>query len=167
MPLSAKLFIISAATSSRSGRAASSSGEVVADTAAQTCVLLRAEHLCDVAQTVVACLAAAGLHAQTAEGEGEVVNHHEEAFEFYLLLVHPVAHSVATEVHIGGRLEQEEGLVLHAQFADETIAFVLKGHIGRGGHCVQHAKANIVARSGILGSDIAQAYDEMVHGILI
>ena len=143
----------------------SAAGEVVADAEAQTCVLLGAEHLCDMAQSVVARLAAAGFHAERAEGKSEVINDHEESFQLYLLFVHPVAHGVATEVHIGGRLEEEERLVLHAHFADEAIALVLKGYIGCGGHCVQHAKANVVARPSILGPYVAQAYDEMVHGI--
>ena len=141
----------------------SAAGEVVADAETQAGVLLRAEDGGDVAQTVVAALATAGLHAQRAEGQGEVVGNDEELRGGDFLLVQPVAHGIAAEVHIRGGLEEEELLVLHADGRDEAVAAVLPRGAGIGSQLIDDAKAYVVARVGVLGTDIAETCNE-IHG---
>ena len=115
------------------------------------------------AQAVVARLAARGLQAQGAKGKRQIVHDDEHVFQGDVLLFHPVAHGVAGEVHIRGGLEQNKPLVLQAHFGHSPVAAVFKKDIGRLGQGVQYSETYVVARVGIFGSDVAQAYNKECH----
>ena len=134
----------------------SAAGEVVADAETQAGVLLRAEDGGDMAETVVASLAAAGFHTQRTERQGEVIGDDEELVDGDFLLVKPVTHGITAEIHIGGGLEEEELLVLHAYGGDETIAAVLPSGTGIGSQLIDDAETHIMARVSIFDTDIAE-----------
>ena len=141
----------------------SAAGEIVADAKAQTGILLRAEHTADMFQSVVSGFAAAWAHSQLPEGQREVVDHHEHVFHRDFLLVHPVAHRVAREIHVGGGLEKRERLVFHLQRGDGTISLVLKYKIGRLSQGVQYSKSYVVTGLGIFATDIPQPDNQKIH----
>ena len=114
-------------------------------------------------QAVVPRLAARGLEAQFAERQGEVIAHHQHALHGNFLLVHPVAHGVARQVHIRRRFQKDKRLVLHFQGRDEPIALVLKNNIGRPGEGVQYTESDIVTGAGIFVADIAQPHNQEIH----
>lgn len=145
----------------------SAAWEIVADAKAQTGVLLRAEHTADVLQSVVSGLTASRSHSQLPERQREVVDHHENIFQGNFLLVHPVAHRVSGEVHVGGGFEQRERLVFHFQRGDGAISLVLKYKIGRLSQGVQYSKSYVVTGLGIFATDIPQPDNQKIHLLMI
>lgn len=73
--------------------------EVVAYAKTEAGILLGAEYLGYVLQTVVTSIAAAGFHSHLAEGQGDVIHTDEEMGELNLLLLHPVANGITAQVH--------------------------------------------------------------------
>ena len=139
------------------------SGKVVADAEFQAVVLLRAQGLGYVAQSVVAAVGSALSHADGAYGQTEVVGNDEQPFERYLFLLHPIADGKAGEVHVGGRLEEDKFLVLYPHVGDETVSSVLKNDIGRPCEGVQYSESDIVAGAIVFGSDVTQPYNQVLH----
>ena len=76
---------------------------------------------------------------------------------------HPVAHSFATEVHIGGGLQEDELGVLNASRSDISIALGLEACTHALGECVSDAEADIMACRFVLPTDVAETYDEVFH----
>ena len=66
---------------------------------------MRAEHLSDVFESVVAGIATASLYPDGAEWEGYIVYKYENVVDIDSLLLFSVAHGVAAKVHIGRRLQ--------------------------------------------------------------
>ena len=138
--------------------------EAVADAHAQTGVLLRTEHLLDVAQPVVSARTALALEAQGADGQGEVVDDDEQVLAGDVLLVQPVADGVAAEVHERGGLEQHELAVLDGRVGHVAVAAVLKNSIGRLGKGVQYVVTYVVAGVFVFVAWIAQTdYQVFCH----
>ena len=73
--------------------------EVVANAKTEAGILLGAEYLSYVLQTVVSGIAATWFHAHLAEGQGDVIHTDEEMGKLDLLLLHPVANGITAQVH--------------------------------------------------------------------
>ena len=115
----------------------------------------------------MAALAALWLHAYGAKGQGDVVNDDKEALKGDVLLVHPIAHGIAREVHICGGLEEEEFLVFYSHPGYEAVALVLKADASIGGELVGDAETNVVTCGGVFVTDISQTGYEVKHSGLI
>ena len=137
--------------------------EFVADAEAQAGVLLCAEHLTDAPQTVVPALAAGGLEAQVAEGQRQIVDGYEQVLQGNVALVHPVAHGVAAQVHVGGGLEQDEFIAPQGHLGDKAVALVLEGDACLGCQSVDDAKSDVVACLPVLVADVSQARYEKIY----
>ena len=85
----------------------SASWIVVADTHTQTCEVL-SDELHDMPQTVMPAIAAVGFQSEVAQGQCHVVADDEQSALVDLLLIEPIAHGIATEIHESGRLQQED-----------------------------------------------------------
>ncbi len=95
--------------------------------------------------------------ADGAEGQGEVVHQDEDVGRLDVLLVFPVAHGVAAEVHICRGFEQCHQLVLEAEAGDVAVAFGGPGGAYRLGQGVGDAEADVVPGAGIFRADVAQS----------
>jgi hypothetical protein len=137
--------------------------ELVADAEAQAGVLVGAEALGDALQTVVAALASGGLHAQGAQGQGDVVADHQQPLEVYLLLLDPVAHGVAAEVHVGRGFEENEFVASQPHLSHGSVALVLKHGSGFCRQRVDHAESYVVAGTDVFVAYVAESCDEIVH----
>ena len=79
----------------------------------------------DVPQSVVAAVRALFANPDGTERQVQVVHQHEHVLHGDLLLLKPVPHGVAGEVHIRGGFEQYHFGVLHATFGYEPVTLVL------------------------------------------
>ena len=138
--------------------------EIVADTEAQSCILLRTEDLRDVFQPIVSGFAARGLEAQLSKGQCEIIDDNQGLLNGNFLLVHPIANSIARKIHVCRWLEQDEGLVLEPKRGDKSVSFVFPSGTGFRCQIVDHAETDVVTRAFIFLSDIAESDDEMIHG---
>ena len=137
--------------------------EVVAQSDAQARIVLAYE-LLYVAQAVVRAGAAARLEAQGAQGQRQVVGDDEQAVLVDVLLVEPVAHGVAAQIHIGGGLEQEELASAHTALGHIAVAAVVENNIGRFCESVQYHIADVVAGGAVFGAGVAQTHNQIfVH----
>ena len=73
-----------------------------------------------------------------------------------VLLVHPISHGIATEIHEGGGLEQRQSATLDAGLGHITITAVFKNNIGRLCKSVQYHIACIVAGVPVFIARISQ-----------
>ena len=140
--------------------------EVVADAEAEAGILLRAEDLRDMFQSVVTAVAAAGFHAQLSEGQADVIDADEEVLQLDLLLLHPIAHGIAAEVHEGAGFEEYELTALDADARDEAVAAVLPYgllalvFVDGSSKGVDHTETDVVACAFVFGSDITKTDDK-------
>ena len=119
-------------------------------------------------QSVVAAVAAVGLQTEGAYGQGDVVGDDEQPLLVDVLLVQPVAHCVAAEVHEGGGLEQKNLASLNRCLCHETITLILKNNIGRLSKSVQYHKTCIVSGILILSTGVTQTTNQkFVHSLSI
>ena len=60
-------------------------------------------------QSVVSGIAALSLESQTAEANvGQSSDDDQDIFQRHILLLHPVAYRISTQVHVSGRLQQDQ-----------------------------------------------------------
>ena len=115
-------------------------------------------------QAVMAAITASRLQTEVAQGQGHLVAHHQQTALVDVLVVQPVAHGIATEIHIGRRLQQKHLAPFQRGLSHEAIASVCKRNIGRLRKSVQYHESCIVAGQFVLVADIAQTYNqELVH----
>ena len=62
-------------------------------------------------------------HPQGPEGKIQIVTDHNEILQRNFELVHPISDSVATEIHVGGRLQQSEGPSFELYLGDVAVSF--------------------------------------------
>ena len=136
-----------------------SASEVVAYTEANSGVVLRAEYGLYVAQAVVPAVATLLADTDSTERKVEVVHQDEHVLHGDFLLLQPIAHGVAAEVHIGAWLEQDHLRILHAALRHKAIALVRPLYVLGFGKGIEHHEADVVARGGILIADISKTYD--------
>ena len=142
-------------------------GIVVADTHAQSGIVLPYQ-LLNVSQSVVSAIRAVALQPEGPERQSHVVTDHKQPLLVDILLVQPVAHSIATEVHKRGRLQHDDLPALQRRLSDKAIAFVLKNDIGRLCKSVQYHKSGVVSGLGILVAGITQTHNQkLVQGLTI
>ena len=77
--------------------------------------------------------------------------------------IEPIAHCLARQIHIGRGLQQRNAPTAVAQFGSRAVASRDKRDVGRLGQGVQHFETYVVAGLGILGTDIAQSYNQVFH----
>ena len=98
-----------------------SAGEIVAYSEPQTWIGLCAEHLGNVFQSVMACVAARRLYADGSEREGDIIDEHKDVVDVNFFLVFPISDSVARQIHIGRGLQYHDLLILDAPFGNVAI----------------------------------------------
>ena len=142
-------------------------GIVVADTHAQSGIVLPYQ-LLNVSQSVVSAIRAVALQPEGPQRQSHVITDHKQPLLVDILLVQPVAHSIATEVHKRGRLQHNDLPALQRRLSDKAIAFVLKNDIGRLCKSVQYHKSGVVSGLGILVAGITQTHNQkLVQGLTI
>ena len=80
--------------------------EIVSYADSDSRVVLCSEEFLNILKAVVSSVAAFLSHSESAERKVQVIADHQDILHGDVQFVHPVAYSVATEVHISGRLEQ-------------------------------------------------------------
>ena len=80
--------------------------EIVSDADSDSRIVLCPEEFLNVLKAVVPSVAAFLSHSEGTEWKVQVIADHQDVFYRDVQFVHPVADSVAAEVHISGRLEQ-------------------------------------------------------------
>ena len=133
---------------------------VVADTHAKSGIVL-SDELLDMSQTIVTTIASIRLQAEGTERQGEFVADDEQPLLVYLLLVEPVSHGIAAEVHEGGRLQQENLASLDGSLSHETITLIFKMNIGRFSKSVQYHKSRVVSCSGVFIARVAKTTNQI------
>ena len=114
-------------------------------------------------ESVVSGFTSAGFDSYLSERKREVIDHDEQTLDGHVFLLHPIAHGVTGEVHVGGRLQERQCLILHLQRGDKAVTLVLKDKIGRSGKSVQYPETYVVSSAGIFVSDVAQSDNEIIH----
>ena len=142
-------------------------GKIIADTKTQSCELLGAENLDDIAYAVVSAAAALFTKAYLAKRQSQVIGHNQEILRLYVLLVHPVADGVSAQVHKGSRFEEHKLAVLDAHVSDKTVTLVLKNSIGRLCEGVQYHKSYVVAGILVFVARVTQPHNQILHIILL
>ena len=107
----------------------------------------------------MAAVAAVGLEAQAAEGQGDVVHHDEQSLSGDGFALQPVAHRVSAQVHVGVGFEYDQLCVLHPHTGHGTIACLREARLGRLHQRVDYAEADVVARAPVFLADVAQSDD--------
>ena len=85
-------------------------GEVVADAEAEAAEGVGAQFLDDVGEAVVSAVGALFAHTDSAQRQGNVVVDNQKVLDGNLLLIQPIFHRLAAQVHIGGGLDDHQGL---------------------------------------------------------
>ena len=129
--------------------------EIVAYAKTQACIVLCAKHLLDMSQSVVSAIATLFAHAYAAEWQIQVIYQYQHVLHRNLLLLQPVSNGIAAEVHVGGRLEQDDLSTLDAATRHKTVSFVFPRSILALSKSVQHHKTNIMTRIGILAAYVS------------
>ena len=62
-----------------------------------------------------------------------------------VFLVHPIAHGVAAEVHVGGGLEQKQFAAFKARLCHKAVATVVEGGAYGVGKGVEHRSTGFLA----------------------
>ena len=123
----------------------SATREIVADAKAQAGVVLRAQHLGDILQPVVSGVASLRFQALGAKRQGQVVYHHQQVFYGDILFLQPVAHGVATQVHEGVGLQDDQLGVFRPNAGDGPVAFVAEAAIQVINQVVHHPETDVMA----------------------
>ena len=139
---------------------------VVADAHAQACEVL-ADQLHDMSQTIVSSIAAVGFQSEIAQGQRHVIADDEQSALVDFLLIEPIAHSVAAEVHERRRLEQEHFSAFERGLGYKAVTAILKTNIGRFSKSVQYHKSCIVASTGVFIAGITQSTDQILIQCLL
>ena len=108
-------------------------------------------------------VAAFALDANGAEGQSQVVDYYKNILNRNVFLLFPIANGVSAEVHICGRFEQNELLVLHSHFSHIAVTLSGKRSIGCLGKGIQYSKSYVVASALIFATNVAQAYNKKFH----
>ena len=111
----------------------------------------------DVVQSVVSAVRPFRPDAQLAEGQGDVVDHHQHVLDGYILCLHPVAYRLAAEVHVCLRFHQHEGVPPVANGGRVAVTPRRKNSVGHRRKGVQHFETDIVAGFGVFDTRITQA----------
>ena len=82
--------------------------ETVPDTYPNAAVVRAAQSLVYVRQAVVAAVAALLAHTHASKWKCKIVADDKKMLQRYIFLLHPVIDSPSAEVHIGGRLKENE-----------------------------------------------------------
>ena len=97
----------------------------------------------------------AALEPELSQRQGHIVGDDQQPFLVDILLVKPVAHGIAAEIHEGGGLQQEHLPPTYRRLGHETIAAVVEDGTGGLGKGIENHKSCVVARSGVLAAGIA------------
>lgn len=127
---------------------------VVAQAEAQAIVDGRTQQFLDILQSVVPRVASFGFQAEGAEGKCHIVHDDEHTFRVDVLLLHPIAHSVAAQIHVGVRLEEDQFAVLHSHASDCSVAFGGERGVGFVCQCIDDLEANVVSCADIFGTNV-------------
>ena len=140
--------------------------EVVADAHTQTSIVLTDE-LLDMSEAVMTAVGAIGLQAELSQGQRHIVADDEQARLVDVLLVQPIAHGIAAEVHERGGLEQEHFPSLDRRLGHKAVAPVVKMNIGCLSKSIQYHKPCVVAGQFVFVTNITQANNQVfVHELL-
>ena len=142
-------------------------GKVIADAHAQTGIVLTNE-LLDMSKAVVTAVRTIGLQAELSQGQRHIVADDEQPRLVDVLLVQPIAHGIAAEVHERGGLQKEHFPSLDRRLGHKAIAPVVKMNIiGCLSKSIQYHKPCIVAGQFVFVTDITQANNQVfVHELL-
>ena len=87
-----------------------SSPEIIADTDTDSGIVLRSEEFADVRKSVMSACTSVFSHPYGPERQVEVIGNHDQVFERQFQFGHPVSDSLSAEIHVGGRLQENEFL---------------------------------------------------------
>ena len=96
-------------------------------------------------------IASVSLQAESAERQGKLITDHQESALVNLFLIQPISHCITTQVHEGGRLQQDNLSSLERSLGNETISLILKMNIGR------FSVEELSARTGVDEDKISQS----------
>jgi hypothetical protein len=116
-------------------------------------------------ENYLAAIAALGADAERAYGDGNVVHHNDEVLSLDVLLIHPISHSLAAEVHIGRGFHHNKGAALPAHLRLGGIPVGRKSTTCTLHKEVHHIETSIMSGALILGTDISKSYNEIFHNI--
>jgi hypothetical protein len=111
-------------------------------------------------------VAAAFADPDLSKRKGQVVNDDHKVIRFDLLLLHPVADGISTQVHVSGGFQEKKEAGFMPELAYIAIAGWLKNNIGRSSKSVQYCKSRVVSGVGVFGTDITQSSDQIFHGAI-
>ena len=110
---------------------------------------------------------ATGLQAELSQGQRHIVADDEQPLLVDVLLVQPIAHGIAAEVHERGGLQQEHFPSLDRCLGHKAVAPVVKMNIGCLSKSIQYHKPCVVAGQFVFVTDITQANNQVfVHELL-
>ena len=113
-------------------------------------------------QSVVTTVATRLADTQLAEWYVQVVHQHQQVLHRHFLLLQPVPHRIAAQVHIRRGLQQHQQGRLHAARSYHAVPAVLPGRTDALGKGVDDVKTDIVTRMLILVTYIAQSYYQIL-----
>lgn len=134
---------------------------VVADAHSQAREVL-ADQLHDMSQTIMPSIASIGFQPEITQGQCHIITDDEQPTLVDFLLIEPIAHSIAAEVHEGSRLQQEYLSAFQGRLSHKAVTAILKTNIGRFSKSVQYHKSCIVASTGVFITGITQTTDQIL-----
>ena len=138
-------------------------GELIADAKPYARVVLGAQDGLDVSEPVMTAVGTLFADADGAERQVEVIDEDEHILHRYLLLLEPITHGIAGEVHIGGGFEEHEFGVLDTAFGDEAVAFVLPFRFHGCSKRIDYHETDVMTSTGVLIADITKSDNKEFH----
>ena len=114
----------------------------------------------------MAAVGTLGAQADLPERQCDVIDDDQQVVQFDVLLDHPVAHGLPAQVHVGRWLEQHKLLVLETHLGYGAITSGRENSIGCLGECIQYCKSYVVAGPLVLGTNVSQADNEILHRVV-
>ena len=112
--------------------------------------------LLDVSKSIMPTIGTIASQAHLAQRQSEVIDDYKEVLCRNILFLKPIANGIAREIHVCGRLEEDDFSTLYACFCHKAVAFVFKGYLLRLSEGIDNHPTYIMSCLVILHSGVSK-----------
>ncbi len=124
-------------------------------------VIRCAQDLVYVSQTVVSAVAPFLTHTYAANRESKIIADDYEILFLDVLLLQPVADSLAAEIHVSGWFQENQFAASVRDFSNASKTVRLEDRTGIFSKIVHNHEADVVASAGIFRTDVSKSCYEI------